>query len=296
MSENTINEVEQTAVGKTIPTVQTADELKKALLSDFATGVTKVYVNSLGKEIAFKEISVIQQKNLSRIMIGNEQRKDIIYDAQCGAINEACLADGFNIYDLTEFDRLKLLIVLYQSNMFSTDVKFTCKECGTENTYKPNFENVLYKLDQIDLTPTKFHYENKNFVYDFTVAYPSVKLVSSFHKHYFAKHKITSKKDIKVNDSMSNIEYIDLFIQKIDLTIKSTGTTKNIDFSQYKASEVEEILQVFPQDVLYSDQGVLTYISNEYLKKLNDAFEKHQCIRCGTIQEDDQTNQVEGFL
>lgn len=34
------------------------EELLKALQSDFATNVNKVYVNSLGKEVGFKEITV----------------------------------------------------------------------------------------------------------------------------------------------------------------------------------------------------------------------------------------------
>ena len=119
--------------------VQTKDELLNILKSDFASGVTKVYVNSLGKEVAFKEITVTQQKSLSRIMVGNEQRKDIVYDAQCATINNAALAEGFDIYQLTEFDRLKILIALYQANMFSNDVKFTCKQCGAENQYKLDF-------------------------------------------------------------------------------------------------------------------------------------------------------------
>ncbi len=46
-------------------------------------------------------------------MIGNEHRKDVIYDAQCATINNAALADGFDVYNLTEFDRLKILIALY---------------------------------------------------------------------------------------------------------------------------------------------------------------------------------------
>lgn len=66
-------------------------------------------------------------------MVGNEQRKDIIYDAQCAIINSVALREGFDVYELTEFDRLKILIALYQANMFSNDVKFTCKNCGTEN-------------------------------------------------------------------------------------------------------------------------------------------------------------------
>ena len=38
--------------------VQTKDELIKVLKGDFASGVTKIYVNSLGKEVSFKEITV----------------------------------------------------------------------------------------------------------------------------------------------------------------------------------------------------------------------------------------------
>ena len=93
MEENAAEKVQQAP-----QQVETKDELVKLLEQDFASGVTKVYVNSLGKEIAFKEITVTQQKTLSRIMIGNEQRKDVIYDAQCAVINNAALADGFDVY------------------------------------------------------------------------------------------------------------------------------------------------------------------------------------------------------
>ena len=74
------------------------DELLKALDEDFATSVSKVYVNSLKQEVGFKEISVKDQKTMSRIMIANEQRQDVIYDAQCGIINKTALLDGFDIY------------------------------------------------------------------------------------------------------------------------------------------------------------------------------------------------------
>ena len=276
--------------------VTTKDELVKLLEQDFASGVTKIYVNSLGKEIAFKEITVTQQKTLSRIMIGNEQRKDVIYDAQCAIINSSALADGFDIYQLTEFDRLKILIALYQANMFSNEVKFTCKNCGAENSYKLNFDNVIAKLDEIGLEPRQFERDSKNFKYTFTVAYPNVRRISSFYRAYCAKHKGKSKQDVKVNDNMSNMEYVNLFISKLKLEIKSSGVVRDIDFSQYKAEAAEEILAKFPQDALYTDDGVLQFIANEYLKKINDSFDRHVCYQCGTVQEEENADQVEGFL
>lgn len=272
------------------------DELLKLIEEDFASGATYVYVNSLGKEVAFKEITVTQQKTLSRIMIGNERRKDIIYDAQCAIINNSALTEGFDVYDLTEFDRLKILIALYQANMFSNDVKFTCNKCGTENAYKLDFNNVLHRLDEIGLDPKQFVHESKNFKYEFVVQYPNVRRISSFYKSYCMQHKSGSKRDDKINDSMSNMEYINLFISHLKLTIKATGAVRNIDFTQYKASDVEDILAKFPQDALYTDDGVLNFIATEYLKKINDSFDKHECFQCGAVQEDDNTNQVEGFL
>ena len=130
--------------------------------------------------------------------------------------------------------------------MFSNDVKFTCKQCGAENHYKLNFDNVLAKLDEIGLAAREFEYENRNFKFTFTVEYPKVKRISSFYKAYYLKHKVTSKKDIQVNDNLSNMEYVNLFISKVKFNVKSTGAVREFDMSNYRASDVEEILAQFP--------------------------------------------------
>ena len=101
---------------------------------------------------------------------------------------------------------------------------------------------MLNKLDEIGLQPKEFVHENKNFKFKFTVAYPFVKKISSFYKAYYLKHKVTSKRDVKVNENLSNMEYINLFISKVELEVKSNGTKRTIDMANYKASDVEEIL------------------------------------------------------
>lgn len=113
---------------------------------------------------------------------------------------------------------------------------------------------------------------------------------------YYLKHKALSKRDVKVNDNLSNMEYVNLFISKVKLEVKSANVTREFDLADYKASDVEEILAQFPQDALYSDNGVLNFIATEYLKKINDSFDKHVCYSCGTVQEEENTNQAEGFL
>lgn len=264
-------------------------EIMKELDDIVASGYTAVYINSLGKEVGFKEVTVAQQKTISRVMIGNEQRKDIIYDAQCAVINKTALMEGFDIYNYTELERIKILMALYQANMFNDDVQFTCKQCGMENKYKISFDNVLRKLDEIPVEPRKFTYEHRGLKYDFTIAYPNVKLVSTFHKLYFAKYPNKSKRDEKVNDTMSNMEYINLFIKSFGIS-RGEQFLREFDLSHMRPDAIDELLQHLPQDVLYAENGVLQFVTKELLQKLNDSFDKHTCKHCGTVQEDETTN------
>lgn len=104
-----------------------------AIKSKFTSTIIKIYINSLDREVNFREITVAEQKKLARIMIDNEDRKDIVYDAQCATLKNICLEDDFDIYSLTEFDKIKLLLLLYQRNMVKHEISFICPECHTEN-------------------------------------------------------------------------------------------------------------------------------------------------------------------
>lgn len=96
------------------PQKMSKTDLLNALQQDFATTVNRVYITSLGREVGFREITAKEQKTLSRVMIDNEKRKDVVFDAQCALINSACLEPAvFDVYRCSEFDRLKLLVALY---------------------------------------------------------------------------------------------------------------------------------------------------------------------------------------
>ena len=273
------------------------EELLKALQSDFATNVNKVYVNSLGKEVGFKEITVQKQKNLSRILIANENRRDVVYDAQCAMINDSALLDGFDVYELTEFDRIKLMLALYQSNVFADEVKFTCPVCGTQNSYNVGFDNTLRKLDAFDIKPQSFEYENKNFKFVFDVAYPLVKTMSMFYKSQYAKGlALQSNQKPNTNNRIDNIEQMNLFVRKLKMTNKDTGVVREIDFSKYNVTDISDIFAMFPQDVVYSDNGIINIITTKFINQLNNSFDKHACSSCGTVYEQDGSNQVESFL
>ena len=294
MSEEKTNAAAAVEVQDSQP--QTKESLLNALKQDFSTSVTKVYVNSLNREVCFSEIKVKEQKTLTRITASNENRKDIIYDAYCALINKACLEDGFDVYKLLEFDRLKLMLALYQANMFSNDVKFKCSECGAENVYKIDFDNVIKRLDEFDISPEKFHYENNKFEYDFVLQFPTVSRVSKFYAHRSPLQQRLSKKQLAADDNMQNIEYADLFIRTLTFKNKQTKKVTNIDFDAYPVGDIDEILNAFPQDVLYTDNGVLKHIVDHFLATLNAQFDKHTCANCGAVHEKGDVNNSESFF
>ena len=150
-------------------------------------------------------------------------------------------------------------------------------------------------MDDITLEQTVFNYENKKWKYSFVIEYPSVKTVSNFHKANIGKYRNANTQMIKSLDNIANIDYINLFIKTIDLENKGNGAKKNIVMSDYEVKDIEDIVAVFPQDVLYSDEGVLQYIANNYIKKINDTFDAHLCINCGEKYQND-VNSAESFL
>lgn len=279
-------------------TVLNRSEFIKALKNNFATTVRKVFINSLGREVGFREVTVLEQKQLSRIMIDNEQRKDIVYDAQCALINQVALEEGFDIYKLTEFDKIKLLIVLYQTNMFKNDIQFKCKECGTENQYKLDFQKVLDKLDEYDISDKSFTFKNANWEFKFTCGYPSVERVSEFYKSYSKKYKqARTPKELETLNNMINIDYSCTFIKEIDFkSIVGESEPTRIVTSEFTPQEVTQILESFPQDVVYVDDGVLSFVVENFINKINASFEKHKCGSCGAVYDESVDGDTSSFL
>lgn len=271
-------------------------EFINALKSDFVTTVKKVYVNSLQKEVGFREITVKEQKTLSRIMIDNENRKDVVYDAQCALINQVCLDEGFDIYQCSEFDKIKLMMSLYQTNMFKNEINFKCKECGTQNRYKIDFRKTISKLDDFDTSDKNFNFENENWKFSFVVGYPTVKKVSEFYKIFTQKYKKASEKEIETMNNMINMDYMNMFVKHIDIVNKQTGKETAINAADFTAAEIEDIFSAFPQDVLYVDDGVITYITKNYISSINDTFEKHKCGACGAVYGEAIDETVDSFF
>lgn len=314
--------------------IQNPNSILNAFKNKFATKVNAVYINSLKREVNFREVSVTEQKSLSKTMIENENRKDIIYDTQCALINRLCLEsdssqvkeeartaarvalpaaaekDGidlaspagaayavkftndfvsqyvsehsFDIYSLTEFDRIRILMEVYQNNYFRDEVTYKCKECGCENRYKLDFSKIIEKFNSFDLADQTYTLEDKQYVYNFVLNYPNVKNVSQFYKSYVKKYKGASSKERDVLDNLENIDYINLYIKKIELIDKQNNTKEVADLSFMTYSDIEKLIEMFPQNIIFSEEdGVLRYIAKNFLEKINSVFQYEKCVQCG---------------
>lgn len=94
---------------------------------------------------------------------------------------------------------------------------------------------------------------------------------------------------------MSNMDYVNLYVKSIEVYNKATKSTKKINFNEFNAGDVEELISIFPQDVLYSETGILYYVMNNYINPINESFDKQICFQCGT-EHKDTVNSAESFL
>ena len=315
-------------------TIQNPSSILNIFKNKFATKVNAVYVNSLKREVNFREVSVTEQKSLSKTMIENENRRDIVYDTQCALINRLCLendekrireeaktaartamataaeAEGidmtsskganfavkftndfvqkyisehsFDVYNLTEFDRIRILMEIYQNNYFKDEITYKCKECGCENKYPLDFSKIIDRFNEFDLADQTYTIEDKQYVYNFVLNYPTVRSVSQFYKMYVKKYKGASAKEKDVLDNLENVDYINLYIKQIELIDKENQTKDVADLSLMSYSDIEKLIEMFPQNIVFSeDTGVLRYIAKNFIEKINSVFKYEKCAQCG---------------
>ena len=279
MSE-VINNSNETAIQAT--QAINKNSLMNSFKQEFATSVIPIYINSLKRTVNFREVSVKEQKSLSKTMIQNESRKDIVYDTQCALINKLCLEDGFDVYKLTEFDRIRILMEIYSSNYIQNDIKFKCPDCGCENVYRIDFEKIIAKMNDFDLTQKTYSMEDKVRVYNFKLNYPMVYNVSEFYKDYLKQYKSATQKEREMLDNMGNIEYINLFISEIEIINKQTQTRNKADLTLMSLAEIEQLFSLFPQNIMFDEKtGVIQHITVDFIDKINKVFQYEKCAQCG---------------
>lgn len=69
--------------------------------------------------------------------------------------------------------------------------------------------------------------------------------------------KTSDKKALEALNTSLNIDYISLFIKSMTFSDVGSSAKTVINASDYTIDELLDVVSVFPQDVLYSENGII---------------------------------------
>lgn len=82
--------------------------------------------------------------------------------------------------------------------------------------------------------------------------------MSKFYRSRYAQMRKTSdKKALEALNTSLNIDYISLFIKSMTFSDAGSSAKTVIDANDYTIDELLDVVSVFPQDVLYSENGII---------------------------------------
>lgn len=252
-----------------------------------STSTTTVELPSIGRTIEFKEINTSFQKELSQVSIEHNSRADIMYISMLSLINRLAAEKGFDVRELSEFERIAITMNLQQSNKMNTEIKYTCQSCGKENSYKLDVTKLLKKFNKSYRGDVDVTMESGNRTFKFVIGWPKVALVEDFFKSYYRKYDNASKAYQETTDKLSQIEYITMFIKSITMTENSDpedSITANLEELTY--GERVQIIDSLPQHIVFDEtNGIVAQIIEMYVTPMNDCFKYNDCAFCGAEQD-----------
>lgn len=260
----------------TLKTNANVNPLLSALNEQFATSINYIYINSLKREVPFREITVLEQKTIAKLMIANEDKQNVIYAAQIALIQKICLDTTVILEELTEFDRIKIMLELYQSNFFKDNYSAKCPVCGKITEYTADFTSVINNLNKLSLDDIEFEDEISTHTIKYSVNFPTIKRIIDYREY---QERVNKSKNI---DTDYSIDMVDLFIKKLTLTNKTTNEVIDIIPALYTYEEYTEYLNILPQSIVFNSSKLTNTIKNDIMDEFQKCLPKVQCSYCGT--------------
>ena len=272
--------------------VTNASNIVNAFRQKLSTNTTLVDLPSVGKKLYFKEISAKEQKDLSKISIESNSRSDVMYSAMLGMINRLSEDKDFDIRDYTEFERIAITLNLQQMNKMNQEIKFTCTKCGKENSYRLDTQKMLRDFSKTYKQDKDIEIVSGNRKFIFTVGWANVKSVEDFFKNHYKKYDNSSKSMQETINSLSQIEYVNMFIKKVTLTdVNDEEDTMTANFEELTYPERLQIMDCLPQSIVFDeDTGVIAKVIEEFVNPMNQVFKYKDCSFCGSEQNGAMAN------
>jgi len=238
------------------------NNVAKALQQKYSTNVSSIYVPSLGRSVDFRSVTVGEQKTITKIMLDSGGNQYKIYQGLVGLIKNTCLDESFDISMMNELDRIKILVEMYRSNFFNEDVSIKCDKCSTVNTYKIDFDAMIKKIEEVDVSPITETIGDVSF----TIEYPNIVRMGKFYKDVASGSGVSEEQDI-YDQFISSVSFDGIEINMLEFT----------------AREANNIICMIPQEVLYGDGGVVEIIKNRLLYIFESLTEDFRCPKCNEV-------------
>ena len=263
-----------------------ASNIVNAFRQKMSLNATAIELPSAGKTVEFKEISTAEQKEMSKIAMESNSRADIMYTTMVGLINRLAVDKNFDIRDYTEFERISIVLNLQQMNKINPEIKYTCKSCGRENSYKLDTSKMLRSFSKTYKPDDTFVVETSSRKFSFNVGWPNVRNVEEFFKHYYRKYDNGSKSVKESIDNMSQIEYVTMFIKSVTVTeLSDPEDTMTANLEEMTYPERVQIIDCMPQSILFDDDtGIVAKVIETFVNPMNNVFKYHDCAYCGAEQ------------
>ena len=193
--------------------------------------------------------------------------------------------------------RIFVILNLQQINKINPEIKYTCSNCGKENSYRLDTAKVLRNFAKAYKQDGTFVLESGSRTFTFVAGWPNVRDVEAFFKNYYKKYDNLGRKVKDTMNSMSQIEYVTMFLKKVTVAEKSDPEDMMaVNLEELTYPERVQIIDCLPQGILFDeDTGVVSKLIKEFVNPLNDVFKYNDCAFCGAEQDGAVAN-VTDFL
>ena len=276
------------------PIKQDLSNILAVLKEKHGKSIHQIYIPSLKREVAFKPITVDQQKTVSKALLDSNQDQYNSLRIYCALIQSACVDDKVEISSLTDIDRIKIMFDLYRLNSYEEKMDFKCNACNANFDFKIDLKRFSEEIQNNKFfensTDTYVISDEVNGLrYVFELSYPTVVRVLELYKD-LSKDNISIKNNIsdKINiDVMlyKQTEYAKLCIKGLLLeTIAPTESSSApivVDFEKYDVAGLQKIIGELPRNIFYNEEyGLLKKIIDDYINPLTRISQDVTCPSC----------------
>lgn len=274
-----VEQVEREVVEQDLKkTVIDINQVVDLLGSNTGSGVYEISFPSIGKTYQFKQLTVAQQRTLSKNSSAENRSEQLVM--RCALLKEICLDKSFDPAKINFAEFVNALITI-RNNNFIDDLKFNVKcdneECGT--TSFPYTINLIEVQEKLENLLSELEHKEKHY-FEFEINGKEIKFELSFPKmsSYIALSKYYAKKE---NQKHADVA---LFIYPYIQNIFIDDSLVNIDSIRDNIIKFKDFI----------DNTFIKMSFKQFAESVNAGFSeitdtmftyKATCPNCGEVKE-----------